>query len=341
MPADQAPDAYELRTSGQCDTRDVARRCVRPPRRKAQCGPYAATVNASEPTLVGIDLAWGNRARTGIAVADATGRLVASGSVRTDEETTAFVNAHAGSGALVAAIDAPLIVRNPTGRRCCEAEVQRLYGRYGAAAYPANLTNPAFADGTRGSRICSLLQLDMVSTSKAPRRAIEVYPHPAMVVLFELDYVIPYKSKQGRTLDGLKGAFRRLTESMERRLPELQLADHPRWQELRRHCREAQRKSELGAVEDEVDAIFCAYLAYLWHRDGLARNDVLGDDATGCIIVPRPRRPLPRPGRPALSPLAEDQPGTSDLRAVIAAAAPQLTSDEVDKVHAAVLTALR
>jgi predicted RNase H-like nuclease len=298
-------------------------------------------VSAGRPTLVGIDLAWGNRARTGVAIADATGRLVASGSVRTDEEITSFVSAYAGSRALVAAIDAPLVVRNPTRRRPCEAEVQRLYGRYGAAAYPANLTNPAFADGTRGSRICSTLQLDWVSTSAEPRRAVEVYPHPAMVVLFELDYVIPYKSKQGRTLDSLKDAFLRLTEAMERRLPELRLADHPRWEYLRRQCREAERKSELGAVEDEIDAIFCAHLAYLWHRDGPAGHDVLGDDATGCMVVPRPVEPLPPPGRSATVTLVRDQPVTSDLRAVIAAAAPRLTSGEIDKVHAAVLTALR
>jgi len=297
-------------------------------------------VSAGEPTLVGIDLAWGERARTGVAVADATGRLVASRSVRTDEEVTAFVNAYAGSAALVAAIDAPLIVRNATGRRSCEGQVQRLYGRYGAAAYPANLTNPAFANGTRGSRICSLLQLDMVSASTAPRRAVEVYPHPAMVVLFELDYIIPYKSKQGRTLDSLKAAFHRLTELMEQKLPELQLVNHRRWQDIRRHCRGAQRKSELGAVEDELDAIFCAYLAYVWHRDGSAANDVLGDDVTGCIIVPRPRSPLPRPGRPALPPLVADHSKAPDLKAVIAAAVPQLSSEEIDKIHEAVLTAL-
>jgi predicted RNase H-like nuclease len=297
-------------------------------------------MSAGEPTLVGIDLAWGERARTGVAVADGTGRLVDSRSVRTDEEITAFVNANAGSGPLVAAIDAPLVVRNPTGRRACEAEVQRLYGRYGAAAYPANLTNPAFANGTRGSRICSLLRLDIVSASTAPRRAVEVYPHPAMVVLFELDYVIPYKSKQGRTLDGLKAAFHRLTELMEQKLPELQLADHQRWHDIRRHCRVAQRKSELGAVEDELDAIFCAYLAYLWHRDASATNDLLGDDATGCIIVPRPRRSLPKPGRPALPPLVADQATAPDMRAVIAAAAPQLSREDIDRIHDAVRAAL-
>jgi predicted RNase H-like nuclease len=257
-------------------------------------------MSVDQPVLVGIDLAWGERARTGVAVADTTGRLVASASMRMDEEITAFVRSQSPSKAgVLAAIDAPLIVRNASGRRPCEGHVQRLYGRYGAAAYPANLTNPAFANGTRGSRICSLLHLDLESTSTEPRRAVEVYPHPAMIVLFELDYVIPYKAKQGRTLESLKAAFHRLTELMEVKLPELQLAVHPRWREIRQICRDAQRKSQLGAVEDELDAIFCAYLAYLWHRDGAAGNDVLGDDAAGCIVVPRPRRPLPPPGRPA------------------------------------------
>ena len=298
-------------------------------------------MSANQPILVGIDLAWGERARTGVAVADTTGRLVASASMRMDDEITAFVKSQAGSEAgVLAAIDAPLIVRNATGRRSCEGEVQRLYGRYGAAAYPANLTNPAFANGTRGSRICSLLQLDLDSTSTAPRRAVEVYPHPAMVVLFELDYVIPYKSKQGRTLESLKAAFHRLTELMEVKLPELQLADHSRWREIRQICRAAQRKSQLGAVEDELDAIFCAYLAYLWHRDGAVGNDVLGDDATGCMVVPRPRLPLPPPGRPAPPPPVLDAVQTPELRAVIAAAAPHLSSQEVDAIDAAVQAAL-
>jgi predicted RNase H-like nuclease len=161
-----------------------------------------------------------------------------------------------------------------------------------------------------------------------------------MVVLFQLDYVIPYKSKQGRTLESLRAAFHRLTELMEVELPELQLAYHPRWREIRQICRAAQRKSQLGAVEDELDAIFCVYLAYLWHRDGPAGNDVLGDDAAGCMVVPRPCRPLPPPGRPALPPPAADAVQTPELRAVIAAAAPHLNSQEVDAIHAAVQAAL-
>jgi predicted RNase H-like nuclease len=42
--------------------------------------------------------------------------------VRSDEEIVEFVTRHA-AGALVAAVDAPLVVVNPVGRRDCEAQV--------------------------------------------------------------------------------------------------------------------------------------------------------------------------------------------------------------------------
>lgn len=63
---------------------------------------------------LGMDLAWGPRARTGLAALDPSGRLVASCSVRTDDEIAAFV-AHHSPGETVAAVDAPLVVPNTTG----------------------------------------------------------------------------------------------------------------------------------------------------------------------------------------------------------------------------------
>ena len=235
---------------------------------------------------VGIDLAWGNRARTGVAAAAPDGRLLASTVVRTDEEIVAFVRRHA-PGDAVAAIDAPLIVRNASGRRDCEAQVQRAFGRFGAGPYPANLANPAFAAGTRGARICTALDLDLRVDSTAGRRAIEVYPHPAMIVLMELDRVIPYKNKAGRTLESLRAAFDRLLELMETHLEELQLASSGRWADIKSVAASASRKADLDRIEDEVDAIFCAHLAYRWHRSGRAGNDVFGDDSGGAIVIPR------------------------------------------------------
>ena len=243
-------------------------------------------VPAAGTAYVGIDLAWGNRARTGWAVASPDGRLLASCSVRTDEEIVELVRRHA-PGDVVAAIDAPLIVRNASGRRDCEAQVQRAYGRYGAGPYPANLGNPAFAGGTRGGRLCVALGLDMCVDSPAARRAVEVYPHPAMVVLLALERVIPYKNKKGRTVESLREAFGQLLSLMETKLEELELASSSRWRELREIAAGATRKVDLDRIEDEVDAIFCAHLAHRWHRDGRTGNDVFGDDAGGAIVVPR------------------------------------------------------
>ncbi|HET7311299.1 MAG TPA: DUF429 domain-containing protein [Mycobacteriales bacterium] len=221
-----------------------------------------------------------------MAVSTPDGRLLASCSVRSDDEIIEFVREHA-AGDVVAAIDAPLIVRNAAGRRDCESQVQRAFGRYGAGPYPANRGMPAFATGPRGARLCAALDLDLCVDSSAGRRAIEVYPHPAMVVLLELDRVIPYKNKAGRTVESLRAAFGRLLALMEAQLVELGLSSSARWAELREVANGATRKVDLDRIEDEVDAIFCAHLAHRWHRDGRAGNDVFGDDVGGAIVVPR------------------------------------------------------
>jgi hypothetical protein len=89
--------------------------------------------------FVGVDLAWGGRRPSGLAVLDAGGRVVGEGWATSDEEILAFLAAHDGKGAVLA-LDAPLVVRNPAGtRRGCEAELQRRYGRVGAGPYPTNL----------------------------------------------------------------------------------------------------------------------------------------------------------------------------------------------------------
>jgi predicted RNase H-like nuclease len=54
-----------------------------------------------------------------------------------------------------------------------------------------------------------------VLDSTGRRVCIEVYPHPAMVSLFPLDYVIPYKIKPGRDLPALTVAYRRLLDHLE------------------------------------------------------------------------------------------------------------------------------
>ena len=241
---------------------------------------------------VGIDLAWGERARTGLALLDHDGRLVRSTSVRTDEEISDFLGVRDPGHRLVVAIDAPLVVPNETGQRPCEREVGARFARFHAGAYPANRANPAFRPQPRGARLADAFGWDMDpgATAGAGRSvAIEVYPHPAMIVLFGLDRVLPYKSRRGRDPGTRRLAFASLLGHLERVCgPRLDLSGNARWRDLRRVVEGATRQVDLERIEDEIDAILCAYVAWMWvnERD---RMEVLGDFRHGYIVVPRQR----------------------------------------------------
>lgn len=238
---------------------------------------------------LGIDLAWSARNRTGLAALDPSGRLVASTTVVPDDDLVAWVTTHA-PGDVVVAIDAPVVVPNATGRRDCEAELGRVFGAYDAGAHPTNRSRP-YLDPPRAATLAERLAWD-VDPARTPgagaRVVIEVYPHPATITLFGLGRVLPYKHKRGRDLEVLRAASEELLGHLERVAgPTLDLASSPRWAEIRRVVRDARRKSELRAVEDEVDAVLCAYLAWLWLRRD-PRMQVLGDGSRGYIVVPGP-----------------------------------------------------
>lgn len=283
-------------------------------------------------TYLGVDLAWAEKARTGLAALDADGRLVASTSVVTDDDIAAFVAAHA-RGAVVAAIDAPLVVPNETGQRPCERLLNAEFGRYSAGAHPTNRSRPWFTPEPRGARLARRLgwTLDPAVLPDGARSvAIEVYPHPAMVSLFDLPTVIPYKDKPGRTLDSRRAAFEVLLAAMERVCGStLRLAESPRWAEIRAAVASARRPFELRAFEDEIDAIFCAYLARLWGV-GDPQMRVLGNVTEGYIVVPgpprvAPARPAARDARAGVGPEVDRKP---ELIAAFRTAVPPLTGAE-------------
>jgi predicted RNase H-like nuclease len=249
---------------------------------------------------LGIDLAWGPRARTGLAALDADGRLVASTSVRTDDEIATFVEEHGGSRGredAVAAFDAPLVVPNATGMRPCEVLVSREFGRYDAGTYPANRSNPLFAPPRAETlaRRFGWATDPAVLPGDGRSVAIEVYPHPAMVVLFDLGRVLPYKDRRGRDVESLRAAFGLLLGHLERVCgATLDLGRSERGAAIRDGVAGARRKSELRLLEDEVDAVLCAYLAWLWaRRDPTMR--VLGTARDGYVVVPGTPRVPPAP----------------------------------------------
>ncbi|HEX6886809.1 MAG TPA: DUF429 domain-containing protein [Candidatus Nanopelagicales bacterium] len=254
--------------------------------------------------LLGIDLAWSNRARTGLAAVLPSGALLDSTSVRSDDEIVQWV-CRDGWAPVVAAIDAPLIVTNATGQRPCERRVSQEFGRFGASCHTSNLARSWF-DPPRAATLAGAQgwNPDPCHTGSPDHpAAIEVYPHPAMVSLFGLDRVIPYKGKARRGVDMRRGAFRVLLDHMARIEP-LGLASSARWRAIADDVDRATRQVDLDRIEDEVDAIFCAHLAWLWWRDRDALR-VYGDLGSGFIVTPPPPSRAGRVGLDAIGPGAD------------------------------------
>jgi predicted RNase H-like nuclease len=238
-------------------------------------------------SFVGIDLAWKAKARSGLAVVDGSGRLLESGIAVTDDEIVAWIERHAPVA--VVAVDAPLVVPNQTGQRVGEREIAKAYGRYGASPYPSNRSNPLF-EPPRAETLAERMGWSVdprVSTGSADGRSstvvtncIEVYPHPALVGLFALPERILYKKGPDR-----KPGFELLMRCLAS-VPELRLEESPRWAELTAIVA-SPRPGELTRIEDELDAILCAHLAWLWHhRPGALQ--VYGSLAEGYIVAPPP-----------------------------------------------------
>lgn len=237
--------------------------------------------------FVGVDLAWAGRNPTGVAAVDADGCLVGVGAARDDASVLAALRPYVVGDCLVA-FDAPLVVANRTGQRPAEAALNRDFRQFEAGAYPANTEKPEFADVPRAARLARQLALDMDPLSSATRRAIEVYPHPATVALFRLPRALKYKAKPGRSVDLLKSELLRLMDGVEGLAQagvRMQVAGQPDWVSLRRQVTVAQRKSDLRAAEDPIDAVVCAYVA-LYAQRRPADVTIYGDFTTGYIVTP-------------------------------------------------------
>lgn len=261
---------------------------------------------------IGIDLAWNTRRRTGLAAVDDDGALVASGSALGDEEIDGWLAA-LPAPVVTVAIDAPLVVVNATGMRECERLVGRAYGRYDASCHASN-RSVAYFDPPRAWSLAQrrgwATDPSHRASAKAPG-AIEVYPHAAMVGLFGLGRILKYKSGPVATR---RAALLELLDRMEG-IAVLRLPENARWREVRDAVTDATRPMHLDRVEDEVDAVMCAHLAWLWHRDPASLH-VFGDTDTGYIVAP----PAPtHPATPRVSATAAA--GRADERAVVDGAA--------------------
>ncbi|PLZ97977.1 DUF429 domain-containing protein [Fischerella thermalis CCMEE 5268] len=187
----------------------------------------------------------------------------------------------------VIAVDAPTLIPNATGSRLPDKLTHKHFGKYHAGCYPANLNLP-FAQRT----VNFGLELESRGFAHAPtiepqkpgRYQIEVFPHPAIVHLFNLERILKYK--KGRLSDRRQELIK-LYNHITQTLPTL----NPPLRPLRLCGSLLPQISTTGAAlkaaEDKLDSLICAYVAAYWWYWGEQRNLVLGDRTTGYIVVPQ------------------------------------------------------
>lgn len=246
-------------------------------------------------TFVGIDLAWSARNRSGGAVIrgdERGGAFVHARLLGGDEQILEYIDTHADTGPCIVGVDAPLWVPNETGRRLGEAEIGAAFGRYQAGAHPANRARLAKDGVVRGEALVAALEArgfahaPMIEVGTPVRQVIEVFPHPAMVAIFGLPRTLKYKIKANRSREFLNQEWKRYQQY----LLDLCEGDPPL------HGHEAILDQPVALLkgrglkdyEDQIDALFCAYICMYGFRWGAARCRVFGTVESGYIFTPVP-----------------------------------------------------
>lgn len=251
-----------------------------------------------EAIFLGLDLAWSEQNPSGLAALDASGNVLDfRADVRAFADILGWVRGHARA-TTVLGIDMPTIVPNASGSRPCEKEVRAVFGRNHAGPHPANRSRPDFRDGGRARRLLDALapdgfveRLDLAPRA-AGRFALEVFPHPAHVRLFERPSIFRYKKKPGRTWPAVWSEW----AAYRAALAGLADADPPLALPAGIPLAVTEKSQAYKRWDDILDAVSCAYVAsfvWRWGTSGpLVR--VFGDLADGYIVIPD--GPAPRGG---------------------------------------------
>ncbi|MCS6577306.1 DUF429 domain-containing protein [Curtobacterium poinsettiae] len=244
---------------------------------------------------LGIDLAWGLGSdrkaanETGLVAMDSDGTITDAGWARGVDAVTDWIAAHLGQRSLIA-VDASLVVTNPTGIRESERQVGQRYGRWKVAANPTNQASAASAGSALLDRLTAL-GVGYVSDTDAMRARtgpamFECYPYTTLVGVEELGYDverprykrldlrIPAAEARARRAEAFDELVRRLRETPLD--PPLLLDSHPLTQRL------ADPSVLHGPThkhrEDLLDGALCAWTASFWERHGDERVQILGGD---------------------------------------------------------------
>lgn len=233
-------------------------------------------------TFIGVGLGWYGKP-SGLASIEFDGsdlRLRNIARLETVEEILDWIQSEAGSGSAVAAVDAPLIIRNQTGIRPAERELNCDFRRFHAGCHAANLGRPFAQNVISFSRRLEGLGFShgaSITPRQEGRFQIEVHPHAATVSLFRLDRIVKYKRG---TREQRARELRRLRSLALTHLPRLDPA-------LSLRLPPPPRTGSVKPIEDRIDAVLCAYIGAHWWFWATHRNRLYGNEESGYIVVPQ------------------------------------------------------
>jgi predicted RNase H-like nuclease len=234
-------------------------------------------------TFIGVDLGWYGKPSglASIGLRGSTLHLRNIARLENVDDILGWIQSEAGSGTAVAAVDAPLIIRNQASIRPAERELNADFRRFHAGCHAANLGRPFARNVIAFSRRLEALGFRH-GASMTPRQPgrfqIEVHPHAATVSLFGLDRIVKYK--RGTREHRAKG-LRRLRRLMMTHLPALDPA-------LSLRLPAVPRTGSTKPAEDQIDAVLCAYIGARWWLWAKKRSRLYGNEESGYIVVPQP-----------------------------------------------------
>ena len=252
--------------------------------------------------FVGINIAWSEQNPSGVAVIDSDGTLIrASGNLRSKDDICEFAGLNDHEDCVVT-IDAPLIVNNADKQRPVERELTEIFGPYDAGPFPANLSNAAFQPTGRVQKFVRQLEglgfkhQPKVQKQQSQRVFLEVFPSPAQVILFPCithsghTHCRPlrYKHKAGRTWIEVQcewDMYRARLRSLQMKEPALRFS--PEVSKALSIDVSGLTGLRYKILDDLVDGIFCAYLAYHFWYWGDERRWIIGDMNDGYVALPR------------------------------------------------------
>ncbi len=163
------------------------------------------------------------------------------------------------------AIDMPLALTPIVGRRLADDEVSRAYGARKCGTHSPGAKRPgrlsdALREGFEDAGYPLLTK--QTGAIKLPG-VIEIYPHPALVELFDARKRLPYKASKVQSYwpeafpadrrTRLYGQWREIAARLEREIAGVEAVLPP--------LEATAKASEIKAYEDTLDAIVCAWVA--------------------------------------------------------------------------------